>query len=298
MATHGLVHRPRPSPQPSPRAGLYVRWTRGRWPLEQIFPLRGLKKAGLMHDKFMFAQRPRPLTPALPEGAREQCRPVRCGPLRSNAFRLPLPPAGGEGWGEGSPKNHIHLHQGNPTTSTIARTCSTPHRHPFGDEEDGVDGGQVHVCSEAQDPHPSPLPEGAREQCRPARCGPLRSNALRLPLPRRGERVGVRGLPKITSISIKATRRPPPSAAPARPLPATRLAMTKAGLTHDRFMFDQRPRPLTPALSPKGRGSNTGQFAVARFGVTHYGSLSPGGGEGWGEGSPQNHIHLHQGNPT
>jgi len=23
-------------------ADLYVRWTRGRWPLEQIFPLRGL----------------------------------------------------------------------------------------------------------------------------------------------------------------------------------------------------------------------------------------------------------------
>jgi len=24
-------------------------------------------------------------------------------------------------------------------------------------------------------------------------------------------------------------------------------------------MFEQRPRPLTPALSPKGRGSNTGR---------------------------------------
>jgi hypothetical protein len=151
-----------------------------------------------------------------PRGAREQYRPARCAPLRSSAFRLPLPR---RGWGEGSPKNHTHLHQGNPTTSTIARTCSTPPRHPFGDEEDGVDGGQVHVCSEAQAPHPSPLPEGAREQCRPARCGPLRSNALRLPLPRRGERVGVRGLPKITPISIKATPRAPPSPPPARPLP-------------------------------------------------------------------------------
>src|SRR5215216_3311642 len=54
--------------------------------------------------------------------------------------------------------------------------------------------------------------------------------------------------------------------------------LKKAGLTHDKFMFAQRPRPLTPALSPKGRGSNAGQFAVARFEVTHCGSLSPGGG--------------------
>ncbi|MBW8831251.1 MAG: Lrp/AsnC ligand binding domain-containing protein [Burkholderiales bacterium] len=114
------------------------------------------------------------------------------------------------------------------------------------------------------------------------RCGPLRSNALRLPLPRRGERVGVRGLRKITSISIKETRRPPPSPAPARPLPATRLAMKKTGLTEDRFMFAQRPKPLTPALSPKGRGSNAGQLAVARFEVMHCGSLSPGGGRGLG----------------
>jgi hypothetical protein len=54
-------------------------------------------------------------------------------------------------------------------------------------------------------------------------------------------------------------------------------------------MFAQRPRPLTPALSPKGRGSNAGQFAVARFEVTHFGSLSPGGGRGLGEGSLKNH---------
>src|SRR5215216_6200016 len=56
--------------------------------------------------------------------------------------------------------------------------------------------------------------------------------------------------------------------------------LKKAGLTHDKFMFAQRPRPLTPALSPKGRGSNAGQFAAARFEVTHFGFLSPGGGVG------------------
>src|SRR5215216_5697158 len=141
------------------RADLYVRWTRGRWPLEQIFPLRGLKKAGLTHDKFMFAQRPRPLTPAL------------------------------------SPKGR------------------------------GSNAGQLAVA---------------------------RFEVMRLPLPRRGERVGVRGLPKITPISIKATRRPPPSPAPARPLLTTRLAMKRAGLTHDKFMFAQRPRPLTPARRGEG----------------------------------------------
>ncbi|MBW8829776.1 MAG: hypothetical protein JF606_10160 [Burkholderiales bacterium] len=58
--------------------------------------------------------------------------------------------------------------------------------------------------------------------------------------------------------------------------------LKRAGLTHDKFMFAQRPRPLTPALSPKGRGSNAGQFAVARFEGAHFGSLSPGGGRGLG----------------
>src|SRR5215216_1074844 len=159
------------------RADLYVRWTRGRWPLEQIFPLRGLKKAGLTHDKFMFAPRPRPLTPAL------------------------------------SPKGR------------------------------GSNTGQFAVaCFEVM------------------HCGSLSPG---------GGRVGVRGLPKITPISVKAAPWPLPSPEPARPLPATRLAMRKAGLTHDKFMFARRPRPLTPALSPKGRASKPGQLAVARFGVTH-----------------------------
>src|SRR5215216_5537916 len=35
----------------------------------------------------------------------------------------------------------------------------------------------------------------------------------------------------------------------------------------------------SPQPSPKGRGSNAGQFAVARFEVTHFGSLSPRRGE-------------------
>jgi hypothetical protein len=141
----------------------------------------------------------------------------------------------------------------------LALSCSL---FPLEGRGEGDGGGRGEALYfDCRSPHPGPLPEGAREQYRPARGGPLRSNAFR-PLSRLRERVGVRGLPKITPISVKAAPRPPPSPASARPLLTTRLAMKRAGLTHDKFMFAQRPRPLTPALSPKGRGSNTGQLSL------------------------------------
>jgi len=140
----------------------------------------------------------------------------------------------------------------------LALSCSL---FPLEGRGEGDGGGRGEALYfDGRSPHPGPLPEGAREQYRPARGGPLRSNAFR-PLSRLRERVGVMGLPRITPISVKAAPRPPPSPASARPLLTTRLAMKRAGLTHDKFMFAQRPRPLTPALSPKGRGSNTGQLS-------------------------------------
>jgi len=95
-------------PQGNPSPNLSAKGERSQYKTSKRVPLRQAR------PRYSEAQAPHPSP--LPEGAREQYKLPSLWPASKQRMSAPSPPAGGEGWGEGSPRSHTHLRKAREMT--------------------------------------------------------------------------------------------------------------------------------------------------------------------------------------